>query len=117
MTLLDIIVPGQPYRPRIRRDDHVIIKDIDGDKVVDSVTDLPVNGKEVVDSVVNIPDSSAVSDTVNSSELAPSLMNNLGVGGGDDTSILWWAIVAVLFALAVCFYFVLMYRRMLSGKR
>ena len=117
MTILDLIVPGQPYRPRRHRwDIDTVVQSGEDIKAADSVNSLPSGGQEVVDTVNAIPaNTDAVADSVNSSQLAPSLMDRLG--GGDDSSVLLWAIVAVLFALAICLYFVYTYRRMLKGTR
>lgn len=118
MTLLDVIVPGQPYRPRIRRHfDDSIVSPVNNGNAVDSVANVPADSMTVVDSANCVPaNADAVADSVNSSQLAPSLLDQIG-GGGDDSSILLWAIVAVIFALAACLYFVFSYRRMLAANR
>lgn len=101
MQLLDIIVPGQEYRPNR----PYIGRPIQTEPVnaVDTIT----NNTVPVDSVS--PDTLAT-DTVNTLQ---SMVNGAGTGS-DDSSMLLWTAIVVLGALALCFYFAYTYRRKLG---
>ena len=98
MTPLDIlldIAPGPWPRRPIRRP---VIPD----------TLKPAEKPELPDTTDTI---TAPTDSIN------ALAGNFGsTTGSDDTTAVFWTIIAVLFALCVCFYFVLSYRRMANRK-
>ena len=98
MTPLDIlldIAPGPWPRRPIRRP---VIPD----------TLKPAEKPELPDTTDTI---NAPTDSIN------ALAGNFGsTTGSDDTTAVFWTIIAVLFALCVCFYFVLSYRRMANRK-
>ena len=96
--LLDIAYPGRPRRPRIR---------------IDDVIGEPK--KELNESIQNVKDSlndsiQCVKDSVDSVSSANVIPGN-GSVGGDDMSMLMWAIIIVLAVLAMCLYFVYSYRK------
>lgn len=66
----------------------------------------------VPDSVVTNSSDSVVTDTINS---GLGILPNTG-SGSDDFTILIWAVIVVFFALLVCLYFVLSYRRKLGVR-
>jgi len=97
--LLDIIAwPDRPVR-------HPVIPD----------TLKPVEKPVLPDTTDTI---SAPADTITSpTDSINALTGSFGsTTGGDDASAVLWTVLAVLFALCVCFYFVLSYRRM-ANKR
>lgn len=92
---LDLIVPGHHHRHEpVRR----VLKPIQ-----ERVETLHVI-KQPADSI----GTDEVTDTLNQ---AQAIAAN---GGGDDATLILWAVVAVLFVLAMCLYFVYAYRRRLS---
>ena len=104
MQLLDVISPGQPYRPH----KHLIgiVKEAEPVNAVDTIT----NNTVPTDSLT--PDTLAT-DTVNTLQ---GMVNGAGTGG-DDSSMLLWTAFVVLGALALCFYFAYTYRRRLGTVR
>lgn len=99
MQLLDIIVPGEDYRPRPYIGEPIQTEPVNA---VDTITSNTVP----VDSLS--PDTLAT-DTVNTLQ---GMVNGAGTGG-DDSSMLLWTAFVVLGALALCFYFAYIYRRKL----
>ncbi len=89
--VLDVIIPGQPYRPH-RRPDLI-------EEIIDTIKPQEITDTVAVDDTVT--------DTISS---AQAMAANAGTGG-DDNTILMWSIFAVLFALAMCLYFVYKYRK------
>lgn len=112
MTPLDIlldIAPGPWPRRPIRRP---VIPD----------TLKPAEKPELpdtTDTITSVTDTiTAPADTINApTDSINALAGNFGsTTGSDDTTAVFWTIIAVLFALCVCFYFVLSYRRMANRK-
>ena len=66
------------------------------------------HSKDVVDTVKKTTDSvsSGAADTLDASQ---AFIGHVG-SGGDDASTMLWAILAVIAALALCFFFVRAYR-------
>lgn len=87
--LLDVIVPGQPYRPRVIR--PIIEK-------VDTLKELKVDS-------VKVPEQ--VTDTVTNGE---AIIGGVSTGGDDNTMLLL-SIAVVFVALLMCLYFVYLYRQ------
>ena len=96
--LLDVL-PADGHRP-IR---HPIIKPVDvgpAPDVVDTATTSP-----------HVVDSASVGSVTDSAQAAQDFVAG-GATGGDDMTMLFASIFVVLFALALCLYFVMKYRRM-----
>ena len=100
MQLLDLIIPGQPYRRhRHRWDDDELVS-----TVKDSVSDI----KDTVSDTINVAKDSLVDSLSSAAPLQGS------INSGSDASTLIWAIVAVLVVLGICLWFALSYRRRFS---
>ena len=97
MILLDIIFPRRPIR-------HPVLPDT---LKPDTKPVLP----ETSDTVISTNDT-----IVQTKETIHAVVGNFGsTSGNDDTStMIWWSVLIVLFALCLCFYFVLAYRRTLT---
>ena len=93
--LLDIAFPGRPYHHKPRIIDPVV------QKVV--VKDVPADTADVHNQVAD----TLAADTVTNND---AFIGNIGAGG-DDNTMLMWSLVVVLFALAMCLYFVYIYRQ------
>lgn len=126
MQLLDLLVPGQPYRPRRRFDN------IDTDKPIKHISDTVDNIKDSVAETIScckhsVADSiscckHSVGDTIScckhsiSDTLTSAVPFQGTTGSGGDASTLIWAIIAVLIVLAICLWFALSYHRRLSVR-
>lgn len=89
--LLDIAYPGRPYHRPPRVIKPVIEK-------MDSIKDVPAD---------SVPAPQQVTDTITDSQ---AFVGNIGTGG-DDNTMLIMSIVVVALALAMCLYFVYLYRK------
>lgn len=87
--LLDIIVPGHPYRPRVIR------------PIIEKIDTL----KELKADSVKVPEQ--VTDTVTNGE---AIIGGVSTGGDDNTMLLL-SIGVVLVALLMCLYFLYLYRQ------
>lgn len=96
MNILDIAPDPHEIWPRIER--------IGGRVHPPQEIDTLVPDTMVTDT---LPPDSLPGDTLRS---AQGLVNGVSTGG-DDTSILLWSIVIVLFSLLICLYFVYAYRQ------
>lgn len=105
MTPLNFLLDIAPYPRPVRPIRRPVIPD----------TVKPVESPEVPDTTDTIV---SATDTITSpTDSINALVGNFGsTTGGDDTTTLFWTVLAVLFALCVCFYFVLSYRRMGSKR-
>lgn len=101
MQLLDVIVPGEPYRPH--KNMIGLVKETEPVNAVDTLT----NNAIPTDSMSS---DTLATDTVNTLQ---GMVNGAGTGG-DDSSMLLWTALVVLGALALCLYFVYTYRRRLG---
>ena len=95
MTLLDIAYPGRPYRRPV---------------ILDTIKPKPVKKLELPDTTDTI---TSVNDTITqTNDSVNAIVGNFGsTTGNDDASTMIWSVLVVLFALCLCFYFVLAYRR------
>lgn len=118
MQLMDVISPGRVRRPRVKLDTiQSKIEVIKPKKVVDTLANHHGCCENMADSCCATGSGSGCShaaDTVSAS--TNGMIDVIGNGGGGSSTLVW-AIVAVLFALALCFYFVLLYRRSLATPR
>lgn len=112
--LLDVIYPGSHRRPRVKLDTIQSrieqIKHLKHEKVADTLSNHGCCDG-VADSCCSHGSGSCCSeaaDTVSAS--ANGMMDYIGNGGG-GSSMLIWTIVAVLVALALCFFLFSVYRR------
>ena len=110
--LLDIISPGSYRRPRVKLDTiQSRIETIRPKKVIDTLANHHGNCENMADSCCSQGNGSCCShaaDTVSAS--TNGMMDFLGNGGGGSSTLIW-AVVAVLIALAMCFYFISVYRK------
>ena len=101
MLLLDIAYPGRPYRRPVIPDTVKPIKTEVHPDPTDTITSANDTVVQANDTVVQTNDSIS------------AFVGNFGsTAGNDDSSTLLWSVLVVLFALCLCFYFVLSYRRM-----
>lgn len=121
MNFLDVIVPGQPYRPHrpIIRPNLPDTAQLPDSSVHDTVVrkhgevvdTLLKTKKEVIDTLEQGKEK--VLDTISSAH--NSLMDT-GDGGASSSTLLW-SIIATLVALAFCFYLVRAYRHRMTQQK
>lgn len=109
---MDVISPGSFRRPRVRLDEvQSKIEQIKLKKVLDTLSNHQGCCDKVADSCCSHGADSCchhATDTVSSS--ATGMMDYIGQGGG-GSSMMIWMVAGVLIALAMCLYFVSVYRK------
>lgn len=114
MQLLDVISPER-IRPRVKLDTiQSKIEVIKPKKLVDTLSNHQGCCENMADSCcANGHGCSHAADTVSAS--TNGMIDVIGNGGGGSSTLIW-AVIAVLFALALCIYFVSLYRKRLAVR-